>query len=795
MCLAVLLLAAGALIASGVASAAAPLVLSGATAFHTWDGHGGLSAGGSSRLLRDYSEPYRSDILDLLYKPSFGAALKICKIEIGGDVMSTDGAEASHMHSRDDLSCGRGYELWLAREALARNPNITTFALSWGVPGFVGNGTFFSDENMRYQAAFATCFLQEVGRPLDLIGIWNERAWGGTDYVVRLRAALDAAGHAHTRIVLPDNAVASDAELMSAMVSNATFGAAFAVAGSHRGPVPAPAVQASGHRYWASETGTYPIFGSNDWRAARDWAQQLNRYYLEANMTAAVSWATIWAVLPGLPYEGRGFMLATSPWSGAYNASAPLWVAAHHGQFAEPGWRYLLAGVPGGSGVLPPGDAGSYIALVPPDSLAELTIIVESIGANASTRVFALGGGLPGAGTAFVVWTTTDAARFVRQPDAVVAADGTLTLTVPADGVLTASTVRTAAHGAPVARAPPPAPLPLPYRDSFNEADCAYDALPRYLSDQGGAFACRNGSLAQVVTMRPGANDWYTTPDPITLLGDAAPWGADVAVGATVTIAPAAPARRVGATDDPNAAVAACEAAPGPLSAQVWRLDEPYTGYVSNSVGSDSTCLNLYGCLPRLIYYECCAACGCYDSAGFRFQLRADATLSAPLLPGLCAAVLADGATVSMVACDAAAPSQQWTHAPSGQLVNTGARACLTSQLLPPYARVCARVTSYSGFDGFAPVPGYCLRVGGDGAWVVSAGNETLAKGSLAGGGFDAAAPIPLVLTVRGDSVAAAAAGRALGAWPGRGRFANGLVALGSGVHAATFDDFFVEAS
>jgi hypothetical protein len=73
-----------------------------------FDGHGGLSAGASSRLLYDYEEPYRSDILDYLYKPNFGAQLTICKVEIGGDVQSTNGAEASHMHTSKDLNLHRG---------------------------------------------------------------------------------------------------------------------------------------------------------------------------------------------------------------------------------------------------------------------------------------------------------------------------------------------------------------------------------------------------------------------------------------------------------------------------------------------------------------------------------------------------------------------------------------------------------------------------------------------------------------------------------------------------------------
>lgn len=69
---------------------AAPLLIDGAAAHHVWDGLGALSAGASSRLLVDYPLPQRSDILDVLYGPT-GAALSICKIEIGGDVMSTDG--------------------------------------------------------------------------------------------------------------------------------------------------------------------------------------------------------------------------------------------------------------------------------------------------------------------------------------------------------------------------------------------------------------------------------------------------------------------------------------------------------------------------------------------------------------------------------------------------------------------------------------------------------------------------------------------------------------------------------
>ena len=107
-----------ALLATAVAAGDADfLQLDEAAPSLEFQGHGALSAGASSRLLFDYEEPMRSDILDYLFRPSWGAGLQILKVEIGGDTQSTDGTEPSHQHYRDEPSqCGRGYEAWLAQE-------------------------------------------------------------------------------------------------------------------------------------------------------------------------------------------------------------------------------------------------------------------------------------------------------------------------------------------------------------------------------------------------------------------------------------------------------------------------------------------------------------------------------------------------------------------------------------------------------------------------------------------------------------------------------------------------------
>ena len=51
-----------------------------------FDGIGGLSGGGAtSVLLPQYNEPYKSQILDFLFLPNFGASLQVLKVEIGSD--------------------------------------------------------------------------------------------------------------------------------------------------------------------------------------------------------------------------------------------------------------------------------------------------------------------------------------------------------------------------------------------------------------------------------------------------------------------------------------------------------------------------------------------------------------------------------------------------------------------------------------------------------------------------------------------------------------------------------------
>ena len=67
---------------------------------------------GTARLLIDYVDPQRSEILDLLFKPGYGASFQHLKVEIGGDAQISCGAEPSPMRSpaASDADFNRGCE-------------------------------------------------------------------------------------------------------------------------------------------------------------------------------------------------------------------------------------------------------------------------------------------------------------------------------------------------------------------------------------------------------------------------------------------------------------------------------------------------------------------------------------------------------------------------------------------------------------------------------------------------------------------------------------------------------------
>jgi galactosylceramidase len=141
-----------------------------------FDGIGAVSGGGAtSVLLKDYPAKQRSQILDLLFKPKFGASMSALLVEVPGDGNSTQGSEPSHSRSRDDVNFSRGYEWWLMREAKKRNPDLTLDACAWSCPGWVDNGNFWSQDMCDYYVKWIQGLKSVYGLNLDSIGCRNEK--------------------------------------------------------------------------------------------------------------------------------------------------------------------------------------------------------------------------------------------------------------------------------------------------------------------------------------------------------------------------------------------------------------------------------------------------------------------------------------------------------------------------------------------------------------------------------------------------------------------------------------------
>jgi O-glycosyl hydrolase len=504
----------------------------------TFDGIGALSAGASSRLLIDYPEPQRSQVLDYLFKPGHGAALQILRVEIGGDTNSTAGAEPSHMRTPTDLDCDRGYEWWLMREAKRRNPDIILSGLAWGAPGWFDGG-FWSQDNIDYQIAWLEC-ARTHGLTIDYLGGWNESETFDPDWFVALKRALRERGFHQTKLIAADGwgpDLQTRWKVAEVMAADPEFAAAVDVAavhypcGSQYNGAPydhcpsTDQAKALGIPLWSGEQGSqkYDI-------GAGPLAKAINRSYIDGRMTATVNWSLVAAWYTSIPYAGLGLMRAYQPWSGYFEASQSLWSVAHTTQFTEPGWRYIDSA----SGYLDGG--GSFVSLRAPEG-GDFSTVIETIDATAPQQVrLSVAGGLKA--DALHVWQTDlrspDTTDWFRRAPDLTRVGGGYHLTLQPGHVYTVTT--TTGQGKGKAAAPPHADRRMrqTYVDSFETTKLG-DA-PRLLSDFNGRFEAvrcagnRAGTcIGQQVTIKPIEWRYVTRTNPLTVIGDPT-WSGDYAV-------------------------------------------------------------------------------------------------------------------------------------------------------------------------------------------------------------------------------------------------------------------------
>ena len=484
-----------------------------------FDGIGIVNGGGAtSVLLKDYPEPQRSQILDLVFKPKFGASVSALFIEIPGDGNSTQGSMASHMRTRDDLNYYRGYTWWFLREAKKRNPSLSLDGTAWSAPGWIGNGEFWSQDAADYYVKWLEGLRNVYGLEFDALGCRNEK---GTnfDFVKRLRATLNAHGFEKIKIHAFDNWPNNKFDFVKEMLTDEKLRDSIDIISGHILGTDAPAsadVQEMAARMYKPIWNTEEHVYKKGFDCAISIVEAFNESFIRSGATKVVNWYDIAGVYPVEPYsEDPAMILARSPWSGNYEIREALWGYAHYGQFTEVGWQYIN----GGQGELVGG--GSFVSLKSPSD--DYSIIIETKEAKASQQIqFMIDGGLSRKGLS--VWRSNAREQFIRQTD-IKSVNGNLTLSVDSNSIYTLTTTTGQRKGGfpnvPVAK-----PFPFPYRESFDQylAPKVRGYLPKYTADIAEVFeivGCPNRKgkcLRQVIPVAP--ISWAPEWMPYTILGD-----------------------------------------------------------------------------------------------------------------------------------------------------------------------------------------------------------------------------------------------------------------------------------
>ena len=492
--------------------------LKGKAGGRRFEGIGAVSGGGAtSVLLKDYPNLQRSQILDLLFRPKFGASMSALLVEVPGDGNSTQGSEPSHMRARGELNFNRGYEWWLMREAKKRNPDLTLDACAWGCPGWVGNGNFWSQDMCDYYVKWIQGLKSVYGLELDAIGCRNEKGVS-EDFAKKFRATLDANGLEKIRIHGFDNWDKTKFDWVRHMTNDLELRKAVAILSNHTmADLPTPPdvrrlAESLDKPIWNSEEHVY----KKGFDCEISLVKAFNENFLRSGVTKIVNWYLVGSVYPMEPYsEDPAAIIANSPWSGHYRVREVLWGYAHYGQFSKIGWTYLN----GGCGELAGG--GSFVTLKSPGR--DYSVIFETKGApTVQNLTFNVSGGL--SNDKLCVWRSDVREQFVRQAD-IQPEHGSFKITLEPNSLYSISTTTGQQKGS-FENIPADTKFPFPYCETFDEYSSPeqYGFLPHYTADIAGVFEIAGRPdntgkcLRQVVSQQP--QSWAPEWNPYTILGD-----------------------------------------------------------------------------------------------------------------------------------------------------------------------------------------------------------------------------------------------------------------------------------
>mgnify|MGYP000885583843 CR=1 FL=1 len=514
-------------------SATSIINLNGDQTLQTFEGLGAIPS--YEKLLYDYPEPQRSEILDYLFLPNFGAALQVLKVEIGYDGNNTAVSWPAYKRSLNEVpDFNRGYVWWMMKEAKKRNPDILLSALHWGYPAWAKT----NEQKAGFIFGFVKGAKEIHGLHIDYIGGNMNEEYTKVEgmksqlrvnpsVTICLRKLLNDNGFRDVKIVAADEgAMVKEFLVLDSMANNPAYAQAVDVIGVHyKGRatefMPAKAFD-FGKPVWSSEDGGG---GYKDYRSGYTWVSQIIRLLLDVKMNGLIRWSATASVYDNMPWASNGFIEAKEPWSGRYEIGSNLWAFSHFTQFIHPGWKIMDTG---GSYIFMKDTvrAGRYIAFRD-DKSDQYAVVFNTYDPKFPETGMDIEINLSGrlsTATAYL-WRSDfmDTTTWFRQNEIIDPIKGKLRLHLDKGCVYTLSTSTDQRRG--ITDIPVAGKFPFPYQDNFETDDP--QELAKYFIDANGSFGIytavdkRNGKvLRQMVNEAPVM--WHDRPlkQPLTEIGD-----------------------------------------------------------------------------------------------------------------------------------------------------------------------------------------------------------------------------------------------------------------------------------
>jgi len=464
------------------------IIIDGEDIGRQFEGIGAVSAGASSRLLIDYPEPYRSNILDFLFKPNFGAGFTSLKVEIGGDGNTTCGSEPAFARTREEMTnpnYQRGYEYWLMHEAQKRNNQIELSGLQWSLPGWFTDNKVWSQDNADYLVKFLDGATKEWGLNMTHIaGSRNERSFD-RDWIVSVhKPNLDRHGYSYIKIVGPDGYLGKNKSIYDSLLVDEELRSTICAVSSHYSisymhnyheldkSVISKAINTN-VPLWSGEDFS---LGGNTWRNTRYLVENILRCYIDHRIVKFSIWCPVASMADNACFSNVGIMKANEPWSGYYEVWPAVWAVAHFNQFARPGWDFIDSGC----GKLD-GD-GYYVTLKANNQSADFSIVILS--GNNDQKIKIKTSNL--SSNVLTVWKSDEENQFVQQND-VFPENGTFTLSLEANSIYSVTSTAGQKKGSYII--PRQEEFVRNYSDDFERYSLKEAPLTaQYLWDNSGAF-------------------------------------------------------------------------------------------------------------------------------------------------------------------------------------------------------------------------------------------------------------------------------------------------------------------